>query len=165
MHDSTRDNLKEQLKRLDAESTPDSLHAADLARIVVAKRRQRQRFRRCSQFSAMATAIVIGLLVTAKPIQRVLDIKLDDNVGREIARSEPVGSEKDDVMQLQRELQALRNQSLEMRLIAEQLDAIEEQSKAIDQYLQGLELRRLESQAQVEASESLAINVPYDFGY
>ena len=162
MSDSA-DQIGERLRQLDLNQQPDALNAVALAK-VVARSRARKRVQR-----KMAAGVAVCGMV-ASCVWFIWPDRLPEVDSQVVATVE--GGDVNDkdlsaegVKRLKREFEVFQRQSEQMAEVLTRLDRVIQQQAEIERRFNEFERRAWEASIRMKQSESLTVDVAYDFGY
>ncbi len=151
------DEIREHLRMLDRKHESKTLDAVELAGSVESLRCRRGRARSVVCGLATCGIMIVGVVWSAS--NRSADAP-------NVAMDEPgVKATTTDVDEIRAELEVLRDRSSQFAAVMARFDSLMQQQIEIDQRIDEMERQSREDAIRIEQSESLAINVTYDFGY
>ena len=162
MSDSPED-LGQQLRRLDSDNQSTPMDASKLVHSV-AKLRKRKRVIR----SVATTAVVCGVVASfACVVWPVTFRNRVDQTATNVAPGDAtrVESATEEVERLKRELEEFRQRSQQITQVLAKLDTVIQQQEEIDRRLEEVEWQAWEDSIRLKQSESLTIDVAYEFHY
>ena len=162
MSDSA-DQIGERLRQLDLNQQPDALNAVALAK-VVARSRARKRVQRKMTAGVAVCALVANCVWFTWPDRfPEVDSQVVATVEGGDVNDKDLSAEG--VKRLKREFEVFQRQSEQMAEVLTRLDRVIQQQAEIERRFNEFERRAWEASIRMKQSESLTVDVAYDFGY
>ena len=157
------DQIGERLRQLDLNQQPDALDAVILAKVVAGARARKRTVR-----STVTGAAVCGIVATCvwgvwPDGHQDVDRQVVTTVERIDANDG--GSAAEDVLRLKREFELFQRQSQQIAQVLTRLDSVIQQQAEIERRLDEFERQAWEASIRMKHSESLTVDVAYDFGF
>ena len=160
---NSADKIGDRLRQLDLNQQPDALNAVALTKVVARSRARKWARRKMGAGVAVCGMVASCVWFVWPERQPEVDSQVVATVESDDVNVKDSSAE--DVERLKREFEVFQRQSEQMAEVLTRLDRVIHQQAEIERRFDEFEQRAWEASIRMKQSESLTVDVAYDFGY